>query len=461
MQNFIFILSPFIFATACLAASEGVEYFKKLSLDCARITGVEKIEAGNKIDGAKAATDMIIVKAEALPPSKVKIAVALPPKDKWNGVFLGNGNGGMGQNLSMKMPIIGANAGYASAHCDLGTDNWWKDPDNLDVVLADFGHDAVYMMTSAGKKIAEAYYGNPPKRSYYLGGSTGGQEGLSMAARHPSEYDAVALLYPVSDRTALHTRFVYERALLHPGKRFSDDQIARISKEIVAQNKNNPWEPKDSKPYLKYPEKAKVDYEKLDFLTKDQIDVLTKIHSPFLDPQTGAFVTFGLPPSCEIADNGKSLKWGFGDWMVQWFFKKNKIDPSDIDLHRYAVEFKKRFSPTADVAPNLGKFRARGGKLLILQGKIDTIVPASYICDWYSALCENTGSFEKTRDFARVFLLPGGWHGNISGVDLLGIARNWAEKGIAPESIKATVNVNGQKHTEEAELFVPEEDEEE
>lgn len=84
-----------------------------------------------------AATDIIIVKAEALPPSKVKIAVALPPKDKWNGVFLGNGNGGMGQNLSMKIPIIGANAGYASTHCDLGTDNWWKDPDNLDVVLAD------------------------------------------------------------------------------------------------------------------------------------------------------------------------------------------------------------------------------------------------------------------------------------------------------------------------------------
>lgn len=105
--------------------------------------------------------------------------------------------------------------------------------------------------------------------------------------------------------------------------------------------------------------------------------------------------------------------------------------------------------------------RARGGKLLVLQGKIDTIVPASYICDWYSALCKNTGSFEKTRDFARVFLLPGGWHGNILGVDMLGIARNWAEKGIAPESIKATVNVNGQKYTEEAELFVPEEDEEE
>ena len=96
-----------------------------------------------------------------MPPSKVKIAVALPPKDKWNGVFLGNGNGRMGQKLSMKMPIIGANAGYASAHCDLGTDNWCKDPDNLDVVLADFGHDAVYMMTRAGKKNSRSLLRKP------------------------------------------------------------------------------------------------------------------------------------------------------------------------------------------------------------------------------------------------------------------------------------------------------------
>ena len=53
MQNFIFILSPIIFATACLAASEGVENLKNLKLDCARITGIEKIEAGSEIDGGR------------------------------------------------------------------------------------------------------------------------------------------------------------------------------------------------------------------------------------------------------------------------------------------------------------------------------------------------------------------------------------------------------------------------
>lgn len=151
------------------------------------------------------------------------------------------------------------------------------------------------MMTRAGKKIAEAYYGRKPEHSYYVGGSTGGQEGLSMAERDPGEYDGIAVFYPVSDRTGLHTRFIFERALLHPGNRFSDEQIKRITEEIVAQNRGNDGEPADpQKPYLKYPERAKVDYSKFDFLTKEQIEILKKVHSPFLDPKTGAFVTFGL-----------------------------------------------------------------------------------------------------------------------------------------------------------------------
>lgn len=52
-----------------------------------------------------------------------------------------------------------------------------------------------------------------------------------MAERDPGEYDGIAVFYPVSDRTGLHTRFIFERALLHPGNRFSDEQIKRITEE--------------------------------------------------------------------------------------------------------------------------------------------------------------------------------------------------------------------------------------
>ena len=154
-------------------------------------------------------------------------------------------------------------------------------------------------------------------------------------------------------------------------------------------------------------------------LSKNQIDLLSGIHSPFLDPATGAFITFGLPPSCEIADNGKSLKNGFDDWMSAWFFRRANIDPSKVDLHKYAIEFKKRFSQDTDAAPNLGKFRKYGKKLLIIQGKIDTIVPAEYIKDWYKLLCKNTGSTEKTLEYARVFLARKDSSGDLFAVKVI------------------------------------------
>lgn len=442
------------FAAELLASAGGsAERLKKLALGDVEITAVERVEPGEEIGGAKAKAGLTLVRARAKPPSKVNIAVCLP--DRWNGIFLGNGNGGMGQNLSLKAAVGGANGGYASAHCDLGTDRWWADRDSLDVAVADFSHDAVCMMTRAGKKIAEAYYGRPPERSYYVGGSTGGQEGLSMAERDPGEYDGIAVFYPVSDRTSLHTRFVFERALLHPGNRFSDGQIRKITEEITRQNRGNPGEPEGSqKPYLKYPERAKVDYSKFDFLTDEQIGILKKVHSPFLDPETGAFVTFGLPPSCEIADNGKSLKGGFGDWMSEWFFRKSGVDASKVDLGSYARKFGKRFA-SANAAPNLGKFRKLGGKLLIVQGKIDTIVPADYIREWYGLLCENVGSVPGTAEFARLFMVPGGWHGNISGVDMLGAIRKWVETGTPPEQLKADVTINGKRYQENAEMYLP------
>lgn len=455
-KYFLLIFPLFLAATISTAEEPSIEKIKNANFDEAEITDVRHICAGEKIGGTKASTDMLLIAARAHPPSKVKIALALPVADKWNGIFLGKGNGGMGDRVSVEMAVSGANIGYATAHCDLGTEKWWEDADNLDVVLADFGHDAVYMMTKLGKKAAQIFYGKPPKYSYYLGGSTGGQEGLSMAERHPAEYDGIALLFPVSDRTSLHIRFMFEKALLFPGGHFTDEQISKISEEIVKQNRNNEGEPENSsKPYLKYPERAKVDYSKFDFLSKNQIDLLSGIHSPFLDPATGAFITFGLPPSCEIADNGKSLKNGFDDWMSAWFFRRANIDPSKVDLHKYAIEFKKRFSQDTDAAPNLGKFRKYGKKLLIIQGKIDTIVPAEYIKDWYKLLCKNTGSTEKTLEYARVFLVPGGWHGNMSGVDMLQAIRDWVEKNSEPNRIKVNVAVKGVNYPEDAQLYIP------
>ena len=115
-----------------------------------------------------------------------------------------------------------------------------------------------------------------------------------MAERHPAEYDGIALLFPVSDRTSLHIRFMFEKALLFPGGHFTDEQISKISEEIVKQNRNNEGEPENSsKPYLKYPERAKVDYIVSEGLTNIRHDLS---HEEIEERVAKALLDVGLLP---------------------------------------------------------------------------------------------------------------------------------------------------------------------
>ena len=65
-------------------------------------------------------------------------------------------------------------------------------------------------MTVVGKDIAKAFYGEAPKRSYYTGCSTGGQQGLIEAEYYPDDYDGVLIGAPVVNRTWGHAAVVWD-----------------------------------------------------------------------------------------------------------------------------------------------------------------------------------------------------------------------------------------------------------
>lgn len=70
-----------------------------------------------------------------------------------------------------------------------------------------------------------------PEYSYFVGASTGGQQGLAEAQRFPEDYDGIITQVPGSNRTFLHTYFLWtvRNFTDAEGKpRFTDADVEKI-----------------------------------------------------------------------------------------------------------------------------------------------------------------------------------------------------------------------------------------
>jgi feruloyl esterase len=116
----------------------------------------------------------------------------------------------------------------------------------------------------------------------------------------------------------------------------------------------------------------------------------------------------------------------------------------DLDRDPERLEHMARLFNADD--PDLGKFEARGGKLLIYQGWADAIVPPLNTVRYYEAVEKRVGSREQTQEFLRLFLIPGRDHCGVQsgpgidqyGLDALTALEKWVEKGEPPASLLAT-----------------------
>ena len=100
--------------------------------------------------------------------------------------------------------------------------------------------------------------------------------------------------------------------------------------------------------------------------------------------------------------------------------------------------------------PDLRRFKARGGKLLAYHGWDDTEVTPGYSVDYYETATRTMGGPEATRDFYRLFMVPGMGHcrrGNgADAIDYLDALERWVEQGEAPEKLVAHKLVKEQSY---------------
>ncbi len=371
------------------------------------------------------------IELKPAPESRILVEIWLPTEN-WNGDFLGTGNGGYAGSIVTLELINGVRRGYAVANTDLGTS-----PDVDDLIgkperWKDFGYRATHLMTVIGKQVVEAFYGVPPKVSLFKGSSTGGQQALMEAQRYPEDYDGILAIAPAHNRTHLHYGFIWNWLALAQASGISD-QTAREMTAYLLQKYEKAGSCLPGDRFFTSPQNIPLDpniFEECAALNSAQKAAMRKILQGAADPATGKQIFCPLyTPGSEAVDMGLPLQSQADAFAHDFFYLFRWVYGKGFDFHGF--DFQKDVQQLDDalapylnaVDPDLSAFHKAGGKLLMLHGMADPIIPYRDSLDYYHAVVTHTGSLEETQKFFRYFLVPGFGH-TIGGPGVQDISGN-------------------------------------
>jgi feruloyl esterase len=107
--------------------------------------------------------------------------------------------------------------------------------------------------------------------------------------------------------------------------------------------------------------------------------------------------------------------------------------------------------------PDLTRFRDHGGKLLMLHGLADQLLPPQGTIAYYERVQQTMGGAARTGEFARLFLAPGNNHGfqgaGPSPTGFMEALVAWVEEGRAPAKLIAESRDTAGKATRSRPLF--------
>ena len=138
----------------------------------------------------------------------IKVQVNLPTS--WNGKSVQLGGGGLNVALVTGLDPVRA-AGpetplaLARSYMTLGTDSGHQSAAGVntaafalnDEAPTNYAYAAYKKTHDVGVQLSLAYYAHQPMKSYYIGGSEGGREGMVMAQKYPADFDGIVVVDPV------------------------------------------------------------------------------------------------------------------------------------------------------------------------------------------------------------------------------------------------------------------------
>lgn len=399
--------------------------------------------------------------------SSIGFELWLPAAGEWNGRFFGTAAGGsMGaiQYHALTMPL---ERGFAAMAHDNGhksentyEQNWAFDTSTgkpIHEKLVDFGSRAQHVATVVAKAAVAEFYGERPRRAYFVGCSQGGHHGLMEAQRYPDDYDGIV----AGGHGGEWTGMVASQAwAVHQAYR--NNRAGALSAELAAAVNRRVMEQCDALDGLA--DKQIEDPRACDFdpavmqcgaegvdagecLTPAQVAATRAIYA---GPRAadGRQLAHGFWAGSELpwwpwTDDLDLISGSYHDFYRLLVHQDPDWDFRSIDWERDLDAGRKLLGPLYDATnPDLSRFQARGGKLIMYHGWSDALIPPQLSLDTWEAINERMGA-EKTAEFARLFMIPGMGHcayGSLGGTRdtqddaWLTAIQNWVEDGIAPDA---------------------------
>lgn len=410
--------------------------------------------------------------------------------DNWSGRFLMQGGGGFDGTVN---PAVGMNSadrdnpalarGFAVASTDAGhygddaRDAWW----GKDIKARhDNGYNSVKLVTERSRAIIERFYGALPARSYFMGCSNGGRQGMVAATRYPEYYDGVLAAAPAFDIPSSIVAWNWNSRVLKAladaerngdvAATFSDAELTMISTAAIhacdeADGVNDNL--------VMAPMQCRFDPAQLQCkagaseacLSNGQVEALKKIQEGPRD-SAGNLIYAGWDLAGIDGPTGFRL-WEIGaisgprpssagaDFQ-DGFLKNIAHTPPNpaYDSMSFQVDDRKMLAEAAPIwsatSTDYGDFSAKGGKIIIWHGTADGAFSTAHLVNWYNTLQQASGGAEATAKFARLYLTPGVHHCSggqgLTNFDALSPLIDWVENDVAPGPIQATGTPPG--HTE-------------
>jgi len=394
------------------------------------------------------------------------------PTDSWNGRLLMQGCGGFCGVLSLNGCEDMLARDFAVVFTDMGhrgrgiNGALWASQ-NIGAVI-DFGYRATHVTMVAARVLQQAFYRQPAQFTYFRGCSTGGRQAMVEAQRFPDDFDGIVSIAPPLDETAistLHLTWSVRAANLRDGTRLIDaedvkrvhaaaiqacDAVDGVSDGIIQNPKACRWTVAD----LACKAGRKSASDGLPCLPPAKLEAFQKIYGGVRNRRGERIFEGGLAPGAELGwmpyfvspDNqpAKLLDpvWLMGEFYRYLLFTK---DPGpnyglfefdfDTDPPRMAL-METLYSATN---PDLRRFKQRHGKLILVGGWDDPLIPPDTLIDYYETATRTLGGPAATTDFFRFFMVPGMDHcvGGVGAdsIDYLTALMDWVERGKAPDAL--------------------------